>query len=236
VVDSTDSSRIEPEARRILRSKEISMTCSWLAIRLTILGRATALAALLALGVASSAFAQTSMPSPDGLPPAPAPKAATPAPTKDAFGVDVTLTAKTIVYMKGNGNWDNALETLQDAFKSVYAFLDKQGIQRAGPPMTIYTEFDDTNFTFQAAVPIAEAPKDPPKGDIAVGQTPTGKALRFAYKGSFHQMEDTIYNAIPEYLDEKQLDPLGTFIEEYQTDPVTTPEDKFDIQIFVLLK
>ena len=102
--------------------------------------------------------------------------------------------------------------------------------------MTIYTDFDDTNFSFQAAVPVAEAPKDPPKGDIAVGQTPTGKALRFAYKGSFHQMEDTIYNAIPEYLDEKQLDPSGTFIEEYQADPVTTPEDKFDIQIFVLLK
>ena len=213
------------------------MTCFWLAIRLAVLGRTTALAALLALGVASSAFAQASMPAPDGPPPPPpAPKAATPAPAKEPFGVDVTLTAKTIIYMKGNGNWDNALETLQDAFKSVYAFLDKQGIQRAGPPMTIYTEFDDTNFQFQAAVPIAEAPKDPPKGDIAVGQTPTGKALRFAYKGSFHQMEDTIYNAIPEYLDEKQLDPSGTFIEEYHTDPVTTPEDKFDIQIFVLLK
>ena len=59
---------------------------------------------------------------------------------------------------------------------------------------------------------------------------------KFVYKGSFHQMEDTIYNAIPEYLDEKQLEPSGTFIEEYQSDPVTTPEDKFDIQIFVLLK
>src|SRR6266446_1173408 len=116
------------------------MTCFWLAIP----GRTTALAALLALGVASAAFAQTSMPSPDGPPPASAPKAATPAPTKEPFGVDVTLTAKTIIYMKGNGNWDSALETLQDAFKSVYAFIDKQGIQRAGPPMTIYTEFDDT--------------------------------------------------------------------------------------------
>ena len=215
------------------------MTCHWLAIRPAFFGRATALAALLALGVASSAFAQSAVPAPDGPPPPPpAPKAATPAPAKDKdnFGVEVTLAPKTIIYMKGNGNWDNALETLQDAFKSVYAFLDKQGIQRAGPPMTIYTEFDDTNFQFQAAVPIAEAPKDPPKGDIAVGQTPAGKALRFAYKGSFHQMEDTIYNAIPEYLDEKQLDPSGTFIEEYQADPVTTPEDKFDIQIFVLLK
>ena len=201
------------------------MTCHW---------RATALAAALALGVASSAFAQA--PTPGEPPPPPAPKAATPAPNKDTFGVDVTLMPRTIIYMKGSGSWDNALETLQDAFKSVYAFLDKQGIARTGPPMTIYTEFDDTNFTFQAAVPIAEKPKDPPKGDMAVGQTPAGKALRFAYKGSFHQMEDTIYNAIPEYLDEKQLEPSGTFIEEYQTDPVTTPEDQFDISIFVLLK
>ncbi|MCX7315037.1 MAG: GyrI-like domain-containing protein [Hyphomicrobiales bacterium] len=200
------------------------MTCLW---------RTTTLAALLALGLASSALAQTATPDPG--PPPPPPKAAQP-PGKEPLGVDVTLTSKTIIYMKGNGSWDNALETLQDAYKSVYAFIDKQGIRRAGPPMTIYTEFDDTNFTFQASVPIAEVPKDPPKGDMAIGETPTGKALRFAYKGSFHLMEDTIYNAIPEYLDEKQLEPTGTFIEEYQTDPVTTPEDKFDISIFVLLK
>lgn len=199
--------------------------------------RTTILAALLASGVASFAFAQASMPDAGPPPPPPAPKAAQPqTASKEPVGVDVVLTPKTVIYMKGNGNWDNALEILQDAFKSVYAFLDKQGIKRSGPPMTIYTEFDDTNFTFQAAVPIAEAPKDPPKGDIAMGETPAGKALRFAYKGSFHQMEDTIYNAIPEYLDEKQLDPTGTFIEEYQTDPVTTPEDKFELSIFVLLK
>jgi effector-binding domain-containing protein len=193
--------------------------------------RAVALAAALALGCNSAVLAQAAQ-DPPPPPPTAAPKPA----MKEPFGVDVTLTPRTIIYMKGNGTWDNALETLQDAFKSVYAYLDKQGIKRAGPPMTIYTDFDDTNFQFQAAVPIAEAPKDPPKGDVEMGETPVGKALRFAYKGSFHQMEDTIYNAIPEYLDEKQLEPSGTFIEEYQTDPVTTPEDKFDIQIFVMLK
>jgi effector-binding domain-containing protein len=193
--------------------------------------RAVALAAALALGCNSAVLAQAAQD-----PPPPPPTAAPKPPMKEPFGVDVTLTPRTIIYMKGNGTWDNALETLQDAFKSVYAYLDKQGIKRAGPPMTIYTDFDDTNFQFQAAVPIAEAPKDPPKGDVEMGETPVGKALRFAYKGSFHQMEDTIYNAIPEYLDEKQLEPSGTFIEEYQTDPVTTPEDKFDIQIFVMLK
>ena len=197
------------------------MICLW---------RANVAAAVLALTVASSTFAQA--PKPDAA----SPKAAAPAQNKEPLGVDVTLKAKTIIYMKGTGSWDNALETLQDAFKSVYAYIDKQGIQRAGQPMTIYTDFDDTNFQFQAAVPVAEPLKDPPKGDIAMGDTPVGKAVRFTYKGSFHQMEDTIYNAIPEYLDEKQLEPSGTFIEEYQSDPVTTAEDRFDIQIFVLLK
>ena len=190
------------------------MTCSL---------RATLLAAALSLGFASSALAQAVNP-------------AAPAPAKEPFGVDTTLTSKTIIYFKGTGEWNNALETLQDAFKSLYALLDKQGIQRAGPPMTVYSDFDDTNFNFQAAVPIAEPPKDAPKGDIAVGQSPAGKALKFGYRGAFHQMEDTIYNAIPEYLDEKQLESSGTFIEEYATDPVTTPEGSFVVTIYVLLK
>lgn len=200
--------------------------------------RATTLAVAFVVGFAASAFAQAPTPAPDAPPPpATAPKAdMPPAPGKAPLGEAVTLTPKTVIYMKGNGEWNNALDVLQDAFKSVYAFLDKQGIQRAGPPMTIYTDFDDTNFSFQAAVPVAEAPKDPPKGDMAVGQTPAGKAMKFAYRGSFHQMEDTIYNAIPEFLDEKQLESSGTFIEEYATDPVTTPEDRFEITIYVMLK
>lgn len=199
------------------------MTCSL---------RATLLAAALSLGFASSALAQAVNPAPPPV----APKPEAQAPAKEPFGVDTTLTSKTIIYFKGTGEWNNALETLQDAFKSLYALLDKQGIQRAGPPMTIYSDFDDTNFNFQAAVPIAEPPKDAPKGDIAVGQSPAGKALKFGYRGAFHQMEDTIYNAIPEYLDEKQLESSGTFIEEYATDPVTTPEGSFVVTIYVLLK
>ena len=107
-----------------------------------------------------------------------------PAPADDPFGVETTLTERTIVYFNGNGNWDAAFETIVDAFKTVKAFMAKQGIQQAGPLMTIYTGTDDTSFSFQAAIPVNEAPKDPPKGDIAVGKSPSGKALRFVHRGS----------------------------------------------------
>jgi effector-binding domain-containing protein len=203
----------------------MSMQCPW---------RAFALAAFLTLGVVPVLAQQAASPPPPPIPSEPAVKPPTTAPN-DPFGEEVTLTPKTIIYLKGNSTWDKALDNLVDAFKSVYALLEKQGIPRAGPSMTIYTQADDTGFQFQAAVPIAEAPKDLPKGDIAVGQSPGGKALKFTHRGSYDSMDNT-YESITNYLDEKRLEAAENFIEEYATDPVTTAEDKFVVTVYVPLK
>jgi len=167
----------------------------------------------------------------------PAPPAGQTAPAQqpDPFGQELVLTEKTIIYFKGSGNWDAAFETIVDGFKTVNAFLAKQNIKPAGAPLTIYTATDDTGFSFQAAVPVNEVPKDPPKGDIAVGKSPGGKALKFTHRGSYDSM-DTTYEAITNFLDEKQLDAKDLFIEEYRTDPVTTPEDKLVIDVYVPIR
>jgi effector-binding domain-containing protein len=190
--------------------------------------RALLLVVAMTFGIATAAQAQR------GAPPASPPAAQTPAPG-EPFGEEIKLEPKTIIYMKGNSTWDTALDTLIDAFKSVYAYLDKQGLKRAGPSMTIYTQADDTGFHFQAAVPIAEAPKEEPKGDIEVGTSPAGRALKFVHRGSYDSM-DTTYEAITNYLDEKRLEAQELFVEEYATDPVTTPEDKFVVTVYVPIK
>jgi effector-binding domain-containing protein len=155
--------------------------------------------------------------------------------SNDPFGEEVNLTAKTVVYFKGSGNWDSAFETIVDGFKSVNGFLDKAGIKADGLPMTIYTSTDDTGFQFQAAIPIADAPKDPPKGDIAIGTTPAGRAFKFVHRGSYDSM-DTTYEAITNFLDEKGIDAKELFVETYVTNPVTTPEDKLVVEIYVPVK
>ena len=200
-----------------------------------------AIAVVLALGLAAPAVAQAPAPAqpmpPVQADPPPPPVLPPPAvkPSDDPFGEEITLSAKTIVYLKGTGTWDNAFETLTDAFKSVYAFLDKQGIKRAGPSMTIYTSADDTGFQFQAAVPIAEEPKDAPRGDIELGKSPAGRALKFVHRGSYDSMDGT-YEAITNHLDDKRLEAQDTFVEEYETDPVTTPEDKLVVIVYVPVK
>jgi len=153
----------------------------------------------------------------------------------DAFGEEVTLPQRTMIYLKGHSNWDAAFDTLVDAFKSLGEYLDKQGIKPAGAAMTIYTATDDKGFSFEAAMPVAAAPPDPPKGDIATGPAPSGKMLKFVHRGSYDAMNST-YEAITNYLDDRHLDAQGLFIEEYVTDPVKTNPESLVVNVFVPVK
>jgi len=153
----------------------------------------------------------------------------------DAFGEEVTLPERTIVYLKGHSTWDVAFDTLVDAFKSLNEYLNKQSVKPIGPAMTVYTQTDDSGFQFEAAVPIAAAPANPPKGDIAVGQAPSGRALKFVHRGSYDAMDST-YEAITNYLEDKHLDAKDLFIEEYVTDPVTTNAENLVVNVLVPVK
>jgi effector-binding domain-containing protein len=193
-------------------------------------------ALLLAVDTAAAQSAGPKSGATESRPPASSVPAA-PAPLQpgDVFGEPVTLPERTIIYLKGYSKWDSAFDTLVDAFKSLHEYLDKQDVKPAGPAITIYTQTDDAGFSFQAALPVAQAPKDPPKGDIAVGQAPSGKALKFVHRGSYDAMDST-YEAITNFLDDKQMEAKDLFIEEYATDPVKTDPNKLVVNVFVPVK
>jgi effector-binding domain-containing protein len=204
------------------------------------IGLAAALALALSAGMSGVAAAQgpATPAKPNVVPgeaPKEAPKDAAKDTAKDPFGEELTLTARPMMFLKGTATWDSAFETLIQAFRTVGEVMQKQGIKATGPAMTVYVATDDTGFTFQAGYPIAEEPKDPPKGDIAVGTSPDGKALKFIHRGSFDAMEAT-YDAITNFIEEKQLEARDQLIEQYVTDPLTTPEDKLVIEVLVLIK
>ncbi len=212
------------------------MSCTRLAAPIVV---ALAIAMAAGAAAAQSPPAQSQPAPAEQMPPAAPPMLgpASPSPLQpgDAFGEEVTLPKRTIVYLKGTANWDSAFETLVDAFKSLNEYLDKQGIKPNGLAMAIYTQTDDTGFRFEAAMPVAEVPKNPPKGDIAVGQAPSGKAIKFVHRGSYDAMDAT-YEAITNYLDDKRLEAKDPFIEEYVTDPLKTKQDELVVNVFVPVK
>jgi effector-binding domain-containing protein len=183
----------------------------------------------------SLAWAQT----PPAAAPAPAaPSQPAPRQTGDPFGEEITLEANPFVFKKGKVTFADVgspYETLVAALKSVYAFLDKQGLKASGPALVVYTAQDDQGFQYQAGVPVAQAPKNPPSGDIAVGTAPSGRALKFVYRGSYDGMDSFYEEAIRNYLDEKRIE-SEVQIEEYVTDPLRTPDDKLVVNIYVTVK
>jgi effector-binding domain-containing protein len=191
------------------------------------LAASIAFAAALVLAAASPLFAQN--------PPPASPPAATPAQPADPFGEEVTLPERIIVLTKGHANWDSAFETLVAAFKTLNQYLDKEKITPSGPAMTIYTQTDDTGFNFEAALPIPAPPKTPPKGNIVIGKSPSGKAYKFVHRGTFDAM-DTAYEAITNFLDEKRIEAKDLFVEEYVSNPVKTNEDKLVVNVYVPIK
>ena len=198
-----------------------------------------ALAAMLAAAVLGAAerrpaWAEDPAPSPPAAPAKPD-AAQGAAQANDPFGEETTLTAKPIVYLKGTGTWDNAFETITNSFKTLKTYITKEGLKIDGQSMTIFTATDDTGFQFQAAIPVAQAPKTPPKGEIAVGTSPDGRALKFVHRGSYDGLDNT-YEAITNYLDDHKLEAKDMFIEQYLTDPLTANEDHLVVNVYVLIK
>jgi effector-binding domain-containing protein len=197
---------------------------------------------------ATPAPAPAATPAPEASPPAapaappaaaqapatPSPAATAPVQTADPFGEEITLTPKTVVIVKGTGNWDSAFDALTDSFKALSALLDKQGIKPAGNSMIVYTATDDTGFTYLAEIPVDQNPKNLTR-DMSIGKSPEGKSLKFVHRGSYDNMDNT-YEAITNHLDDKKLEAKDTFIEEYLTDPLKTAEDRLVINIYVPLK
>jgi len=168
------------------------------------------------------------VPAPTPPPPAASVQAA------DPFGEEFVIEPKKVVVMKGTANWDAAFDTLIEAFKSLTAVLDKQGIKATGNSMIVYTSTDDTGFTFLAQIPVDQDVKSLAK-DMSMGKSPDGKALKFVHRGSYDNMDNT-YEAITNHLDDKKLEAKDTFVEEYITDPLKTAEDKLVINVYVPLK
>ena len=158
-----------------------------------------------------------------------------PAQPGDAFGEELTLPDRNIVYVKGRTNWDTAFDNLIDAFKSLNDYLAKQNIKPAGPYLTVYTETDDIGFSFQAGVIIAQPIANPPKGDIAAGKAPAGRALKFVHRGSYDSMDST-YESITNLLDDRQLEAQDLFIEEFTSDPVKSDPHALVINVYVPVK
>ncbi len=176
-------------------------------------------------------------PAPIPTPPPSTGTAAPASPPDTSISQTLDLPPRPAAIMTGKSTWDDGFKTIVDAFAKLNDALGKNSITASGHPLAVFTETDDNGFTFSAEIPLDKAPEGKTEitPDIKIGETPSGKAMRFQHRGSYEEIDST-YEAITAYLDEKGLEARNLFAEEY-LDQVKTPDDSnLEVDIYVFLK
>ena len=178
---------------------------------------------------------------PSATNPAPAPEGANPAgPTtsgEGSTGESVDLPSRPFAYVEAKADKDEIYSAILSSLSSVKHDMDKANLAPAGRPLAVFVESDDTGFKFHAGYPLAAAPegKSSLSDTVKIGQTPSGKAMRFQHHGAYGDIDAT-YDAITAYLDDKGIDAQDTFVEEYANDVKDPDDPTLQVNIYVLLK
>ena len=183
------------------------------------------------------------VPAPDGAPPAAAPgtdipPAAEPPPDGDASNAQpIEVAARPVALIRGNSSWDEGYKNLTAAFKKIEAEIGKAGLKPAGRRITAFVETDDNGFHYEAMVPIEAAPagKESLTPEVRLGQSPSGKAMKFQHRGAYDDIDST-YEAITAYLDEKGVEAKNLFVEEYLNEIKSQDDAGTQIDIYVFIK
>ena len=167
-----------------------------------------------------------------------APASPEPLAPADAQAVKVNeIAARPALVFEGQSTWEDGYTSLVNGFQRLRAELARVGLKAGGHPMSVFVSTDDAGFRFQAMAPLAEAPASPPDlgAEFKIGQTPSGRAVKFEHRGAYEEIDAT-YEAITAWLDEKNLDARDFFVEEFANLGNGPDDANLSVDVFVFVK
>jgi effector-binding domain-containing protein len=152
-------------------------------------------------------------------------------------GEAVDFPPRAFAYIEGKADKDEIYSSILGSLSLVKRDMDQANLTPAGRPIAVFVESDDTGFRYHAGYPLTAAPegKSSLSDTVKIGQTPSGKAMRFEHQGAYGDIDAT-YDAITAYLDDKGIDAQDAFIEEYANDVKDPDDPTLQVNIYVLLK
>jgi effector-binding domain-containing protein len=155
---------------------------------------------------------------------------------------EVNVSARDIAYIEGVTDLDPAAisKALGGAYSSIGQFMQAHALRQDGAPLAVNRFYDESGWGFQAAIPVtgvtdairADAANS---GVVRIGRTYAGRALKGIHIGDHSSLPDA-YRALEDYMVVKGLDSNGFSWEQYISDPVTTPREKQQTNVYMPVK
>ena len=110
---------------------------------------------------------------------------------------------------------------LGEAYGAIWPYVQRVGVEPAGPPYARYLSVKPEHAVFEAGVPVSRAV--PGEGEISAGELPGGDVAVTTHIGPFDQMQPA-YEAIGAWMREHGRADGGPPWEVYMTDPAEEPD------------
>jgi effector-binding domain-containing protein len=125
-------------------------------------------------------------------------------------------------------------KAMAEAFDALGAFVGKNNVAVAGPPLAIYHDYSDAGVTMDVGFPVADAGVKA-AGEIKTGETPGGKALKAVHRGPYDNLRAT-YDTLGKEMQKSGIPMPAYSWEVYLNEPGTTPDADLVTEIFMPVK
>jgi len=147
----------------------------------------------------------------------------------------VDLVGQNILYVTTRSSQDPA--DIADAMAAAYAqiseFMNRAGVKMNGQPMAITRAWEEGSYQFDAAIPVDAVPTQL-SGDIQVGVSPAGPAIRAVHHGAYDELMPT-YRKLAAYMSAHGLRQGKVSWEHYITDPAGTEPSEMITYVYIML-
>lgn len=118
-------------------------------------------------------------------------------------------------------------EAMREAYFEILTFIDEQGLQDAGAPLSIARGYRGSDLVFDSAIPVRGVTVDTPRDEPAVriGTTFGGPVIRVRHVGSYRDLATT-HRKITAYLAAHGIERNGDAWESYVSDPGRVGEEE----------
>lgn len=148
----------------------------------------------------------------------------------------VTVEPRPMAFADGVSSWDPAeiAQALGTAYSGVRAFMDQHDLEQAGPPIGVTRLATESEWHFEAGIPLSADPEmEPEEGaEVFIRDTYGGTVIRVIHVGPYSGLQET-KDKIDAYIAVHDLKPNGYLWEEWVSDPGDTPEDRLITNICV---
>lgn len=158
-------------------------------------------------------------------------------PVYDFSGFSIEeVESQNILYISTVANLsEDVSAVMAEAYGKLTMFMTTNGIDFAGMPIAITRSYEGGQWEFDAAIPVAIDAIAGETGDIQLGKTYAGKAVKYVQKGSYDQGEAS-YKLLDAYMEEHELMHNGQPWEVYANDPASVPEEEILTHIYQPIK